>query len=59
MWAVLEPLSDSVERGATRAGAMRVIPAYPFNRVFCECGNELFSADEMSKHKSRHTLEYS
>lgn len=37
---------------------MRVIPASPFNRIFCECGEELFSAEDDSRHRSRHTIEY-
>lgn len=37
---------------------MRVVPCQPFNRIFCECGDELFSAEDMSKHRSRHTIEY-
>lgn len=27
-------------------------------RTYCECGAELHSADDWSRHKRRHTLEY-
>lgn len=29
-----------------------------FNRVFCECGKELFSAEDMSRHRRNHLLEH-
>lgn len=27
-------------------------------RTYCECGEELHSAEDWSKHKSRHTIEW-
>jgi len=29
-----------------------------YNRVFCDCGEELFSAEDMSRHRRDHLLEY-
>ena len=34
------------------------IEHYTYTRTFCDCGDELFSADDWSKHKSRHRIEY-
>lgn len=34
------------------------VEEYHFNRVFCECGAELFSAEDMSSHRRQHLLEH-
>jgi hypothetical protein len=36
---------------------MKIVHQPAFNRVFCDCGAELHSADDMSRHRRQHTLE--